>query len=269
MGKPSLDRYVKPCPRGTVLFQEGQPGDRMYVIQTGKVQIVKRVGEVRFPLASLGPGDCVGEMALLDGQPRSADALVSEDSTLLVIERATFEQLIRENGEVAVRIMRKLSERLREANRTIEGFVAQNGAMSAVHLLRELVGPGEGQWRTLPKDSSAQTLSEKAGLPLGEARSIWDRLRAAGVLDEADGVVRLAPDTAVDEYLAYLEAKQKYDPMTVRELAEVTGLAEEEVHRVVRRVLANRLPSNAAAGLVDSYQQYLTLKRRFEYPDRQ
>jgi phosphoglycerate kinase len=62
MGKETLDRYLKPCPQGTVLFQEGEPGDRMFVIQSGRVQIVKRVGDVRFPLASLGPGDCIGEM---------------------------------------------------------------------------------------------------------------------------------------------------------------------------------------------------------------
>ena len=269
MGNPSLDRYVKPFARGTVLFEEGQPGDRMYVIQSGRVQIIKRVGEMRFPLANLGPGDCVGEMALLDGQPRSADAVVDADGTLLVIERATFEQLLRDNGEIAVRIMRKLSERLREANRTIEGFLAQNGALFAVKMLRDMAPPGDG-FRELPAEAGPQALAAKAGLSLSEAKAAWDRLRFAGVIDEKDGRSRLAPNADVEDYLAYLEMKQKYDPMTVRELAEVTGLAEDEVHRVVRRVLANRLPAGPEQGqLIDSYQKYLTLKRRFEYPDRE
>ena len=265
MGKETLDRYLKPCPQGTVLFQEGEPGDRMFVIQTGRVQIVKRVGEVRFPLASLGPGDCIGEMALLDKQPRSADAVVLEDSALLVVEQGTFENLIRENGEVAVRIMRKLSERLREANRTIEGFLAQNGTLSAVKLLKGLAAPGTG-FRALPNDVSAQSVAAQAGMPPQEAEAVWKGLKSAGVLTGAEGQLRLAPDATLDDYLAYLDLKQKYDPMTVRELAEATGLSEDEVHRVVRRVLTNRLPGGG--GLVDSYQQFLALKRRFEYPER-
>lgn len=265
MGKETLDRYLKACAQGTVLFQEGEPGDRMFVIQTGRVQIVKRVGDVRFPLATLGPGDCIGEMALLDGQPRSADAIVAEDSNLLVVEQGTFENLIRENGEVAVRIMRKLSERLREANRTIEGFLAQNGTLSAVKLLRGLAGPGAG-FRPLPQGLSAQALAAQAGMPLKEAEAVWKGLRSAGVLAETQGALSLAPDATLDDYLVYLDLKQKYDPMTVRELAEATGLSEDEVHRVVRRVLTNRLPGGG--GLVDSYQQFLALKRRFEYPER-
>jgi CRP-like cAMP-binding protein len=266
MVKASLDRYLKPCPSGTILFQEGEPGDRMFVIQTGRVQIVKRVGDVRFPLADLGPGDCVGEMALLDGQPRSADAVAAEDSTLLVVERGTFETLIRENGEVAVRIMRKLSERLREANRAIEGFLAQNGTLSALRLLRGMAAGGPG-FRPLPPQATPHALAAQAGMPLSEAEAVWGRLKAAGVLAVVDGQTRLAPEGTLDDYLAYLDLKQKYDPMTVRELAEVTGLAEDEVHRLVRRVMSNRLPGGGG-GLVDSYQQFLALKRRFEYPER-
>lgn len=266
MGKNPSDRYLRSCPQGTILFEDGQPGDRMFVIQTGRVQIVKRIGDVRFPFASLGPGDCVGEMSLLDGQPRSADAIVTEDATLVEIERATFEQLVRDNGEVAVRIMRKLSERLRDANRTIEGFLARNGALVAVKMLQAMTPPGDGP-RALPPEATPQLLASRAGMPLNEASAVWERLKAAGVLSVDGERARLASSADVDAYVAYLELKQRYDPMTARELAEVTGLGEEEVHRVVRRLLSNRLVG-AASGLVDSYQQYLTLKRRFEYPDR-
>ena len=76
----------------------------------------------------------------------------------------------------------------------------------------------------------------------------------------------LAPEPVVEEYLSFLELKQRYDPLTVRELSEMTGLPEEEVHRVVRRVLSSRL--QLPGGLVDPYQQFLSLKKRFEYLDR-
>jgi CRP-like cAMP-binding protein len=269
MAKPSHDRFVKSCPCGTVLFREGDAGDRMFVIESGRVEVIKLVGDVRFVLATLGPGDSVGEMALLDRRPRFADAVVAEDCRLVVIDASTFDQLVRENGEVAVRIMRKLSERLREANLTIEGFLVQSGAATAVKALRDQAGPTTSErrgFRLLPQSSSPQSLAGLAGLALPEARAVWDRLHEAGLLKSSDGKVQLAPDAAVDDFLAYLELKQKYDPLMVQELAEVTGLGLEEAHGVVRRIFASRLPGTPG-GLVDSYQQYLALKRRFEYPD--
>jgi len=70
-----------------------------------------------------------------------------------------------------------------------------------------------------------------------------------------------------DRMLVIQAGRGQIVKMTVHELAEATGLAEDEVHRVVRRVLSNRLPGGGG-GLVDSYQQFLALKRRFEYPER-
>lgn len=270
MSSRNLDRYIQPFPKGTVLFQEGQPGDRMFVIQSGRVEIVKKIGGQTVVIAQLGPGDCVGEMAILDGQPRSADAVIAEDAQLVVLDRHTFEGLVRDHGEIAVRIMRKLSQRLREANKQLQNFLAENGALRAVELLRSLAGRQIGErFRPLPLGISPQTLAARAGLSVPEAQAVWSRLKAAGVLDDVGGEANLAPDKVVDDYLQYLELKHKYDPLTVRELADMTGLPEDEVHRVIRRVLMTRLEDDKdSGGLADSYQSFLTLKKRFEYLDR-
>jgi CRP-like cAMP-binding protein len=264
MPEKPLARYTRSYEKGAVLFEEGQAGDCMYVIQSGRVEIVKQLGAQRVTIAVLGAGDCVGEMAVLERQPRSAGAVIAEPAELVVLDRDTFESLVRENGEIAVRIMRKLSQRLREANRQIENFLVRSGAMRAVEWLRGIAGVGRaGNPRPLPEGTTAQTLASRAGLSLQEARTVWGRLRAAGVLDDAGEPATLAPEPVVDDYLAYLELKQTYDPLTARELAELTGLSEEEVHRVARRVLDRKLADSGP--LVDSYQQFLTLKRRFEY----
>ncbi len=264
MAQQPIERYTKPFPKGAVLFEEGQPGDCMYVIQSGQVEVSKRMGGQKLTLAVLGPGDCLGEMAILENQPRSADAVVSEAATMVVLDRKTFEMLVRENGEVAVRIMRKLSQRLREANRQIEGFLVHSGARRALELLRMMAPARGGQRRPLPAGLDAQVLAGRAGLAPSEAQTIWRRLKAAGIIDAATDPATLADDALIDDYLAYLELKQTYDPLTARELAEMTGLSEEEVHRVARRVLDKRL-ADAGSQLVDSYQQFLNLKRRFEY----
>src|ERR671937_3037557 len=72
-------------PKGTVIFVEGDPGTSLYVIETGHVKIVLTSPEGKeLVLAVRGPGEFFGDMALLDGQPRSADAIAAEDCHLLI-----------------------------------------------------------------------------------------------------------------------------------------------------------------------------------------
>src|SRR5437588_91851 len=105
----SLDQLVRPHPAGTVLFREGDKGDKMYVIRSGKVKIVKHIADSDITLAVLGTGEFFGEMALLEGLPRSAEATVAEDALLIEVEGPAFDTLVRKNGEIAVRLMRRLS----------------------------------------------------------------------------------------------------------------------------------------------------------------
>src|SRR5689334_370646 len=104
----ALSALTREYPTGAVLFEENDPGSRMFVIRSGKVRIFRRVGEAEIVLAFLGPGDFFGEMALLETLPRSATAQVVEPSRLVEVDAGTFEDMIRNNSEIAVRIMRKL-----------------------------------------------------------------------------------------------------------------------------------------------------------------
>ena len=114
-----FQRFGKEFKRGDVLFREGEPGKEMYVIQSGKVNITKTVRENAKILATLGAGEFFGEMSILNNKPRSAGAVVAEDAKLLVIDPKTFEAMIRGNVEIAVRLIKKLSDRLQEADEQI------------------------------------------------------------------------------------------------------------------------------------------------------
>jgi len=98
--------------KGTVLFREGEPGREMYIIQKGKVQVRKRVGQTEKVLAELGEGEFFGEMALLLGAERSATVEVIEDSRILVIQPETFESLLKSNVEIALKMLKKMAGRL-------------------------------------------------------------------------------------------------------------------------------------------------------------
>src|SRR6185503_1008906 len=99
-----FQKFGKEFPRGTFLFHEGDPGKEMFVLQAGKISISKKVRDVEKVLATLGPGEFFGEMAIISNKPRNASAEVVEDAKLLVIDPKTFEAMIRGNSEIAVRM---------------------------------------------------------------------------------------------------------------------------------------------------------------------
>ena len=106
---------------GSYVFREGETGDKLYLILSGKVRISRNLpGMGEEALAVLGPGESFGEMSLIDDTPRSADALVHEDARLLVITREAFEDLLFVHKDLAYEILwnfvKTLSGRLREAN---------------------------------------------------------------------------------------------------------------------------------------------------------
>jgi CRP-like cAMP-binding protein len=106
--------------RGDLLFREGDVGEQMFVIISGRVGIFKDVDGKRIELAQLEKGDFFGEMGLLDRLPRTASAEVLEDADLLVISPADFDEMLKKNTEIAVRIMRKYSQRLRGMLKVLE-----------------------------------------------------------------------------------------------------------------------------------------------------
>lgn len=121
MVKPSPDltdtarsRLLVVHEAGEMIFGEGEPGAEMYIIEEGEVEILKGIGPNQRRLALLEEGDFFGEMALLEGLDRSAAARAVTDCRLLPIDASTFGQMLRDFPEIAVRMMRKLSQRLRE-----------------------------------------------------------------------------------------------------------------------------------------------------------
>jgi hypothetical protein len=101
--------------RGETVYHEGEPGTMMYVIQSGAVELFRQVGQERVSYGLLEKGDFFGEMSLLlESQARTTSAQVIEDADLVEINSTLFDKMIRGNIEIAVRMMRKLSLRLRE-----------------------------------------------------------------------------------------------------------------------------------------------------------
>ena len=214
-----LERFGKFYPAGAVLFREGEPGFEMFAIHSGRVQLTKRMKERDAVLATLGPGDFFGEMAILNNRPRSATAVIALDAWLLVIDARTFEAMIRARAEIAVRMIKTLAARLEQANQQIELLLLKDTNHRVVLCLRNLAE------RTGTKISDGAsvfipvTLSSLAGrvalseaevadvlARLGEARLIRGAVEAGF---EEEGYVIPEVGRLVD-FLEFLELKDRF-----------------------------------------------------------
>jgi uncharacterized membrane protein len=111
----------------STIFRAGESGDSLCLIESGRVRVsvVDEEGQL-VVLAELGAGDFFGEMALIDGKPRSADATVIEDARLAVLSRKDFLTFVRGNPDVAIEMISAVSHRLRRTDELLRQRVARN-----------------------------------------------------------------------------------------------------------------------------------------------
>jgi CRP-like cAMP-binding protein len=110
----ALDEAPLAVAPGSVIFSAGDTGREMYVVRTGSVDL--KIGDTL--LESVGPGGILGELALVDPAPRSASAVAGPDCTLVRIDQAAFDDLVRRVPGLALEVMRVMARRLRKANPT-------------------------------------------------------------------------------------------------------------------------------------------------------
>jgi CRP-like cAMP-binding protein len=117
----ALSRKLK---KGTVLFRKGDAGSKLYAVCAGAVRISSTSEQGSDAILNLIiPGDIFGEIAFLDRGPRTADAIVVENSEVMVIERHDFMQLLREYPEVSMRLIEILCSRLRRTSEQVEDII--------------------------------------------------------------------------------------------------------------------------------------------------
>jgi CRP-like cAMP-binding protein len=118
--KSPFERYLVMHPMGDIIFSEGEIGTEMYIVQSGTVELLKDIGGETRVLATLEKGDFFGEMSVLEDVPRTASARAKTEVELVRINGATFDAMLKSNTEIAVRMMRKLSRRVREITAMLE-----------------------------------------------------------------------------------------------------------------------------------------------------
>jgi CRP/FNR family cyclic AMP-dependent transcriptional regulator len=139
---------------GMFLFRTGDEGDAMYLIEHGKVRICVRATDGHeVTLTELERGDFFGEMALLNGQHRSADAIVAEDARLAMLSREHFLSFVRSNPNVALEMLTALANRLRHTDELLRHSATRNvNVEEAAHLTladraADIIAEFGGSWK--------------------------------------------------------------------------------------------------------------------------
>lgn len=119
-----LERLGRAYRDGEYIVREGEIGNCLFVIQSGKVEVVRRSGDKEFSLAVLGPGDFFGEMALFDREVRSASVRALGEVWALTLERKSFLRHIRQDPSLAFRLLERMARRLRDLDERFVGMGA-------------------------------------------------------------------------------------------------------------------------------------------------
>ncbi|MFH1811786.1 MAG: Crp/Fnr family transcriptional regulator [Pseudomonadota bacterium] len=253
--RASLTRHFG---QGDIIFREGEDGREMLVVRKGRVRIFRKTGDSELTLAELGPGESFGEMSILDQTTRSATAMALEETDLVVVEEHAFENMLKERPDIAVRLLKKLSARLREANRQIQLLTVHGSAARVVETLR-LWSQGRGEGEVLLTGVTPDELWRAAGTRREVFGEILHKLGEVGIARFSGDGLHIQWPQGLDDYLEYLDLKRSFDPATSQELAALRQLgtpvqasqadAEKPVHDEKRE---------------DPYARFLQLKERFE-----
>jgi CRP-like cAMP-binding protein len=211
MSDPLFARFGREYQPGEVLFREGESGEVMFVIQSGAVRITKEVGGEAKSLAVLGPGEFLGEMAILNGKPRTATATVVETTRCLVIEAKTLESMVARNAEIALRLIKKLAKRLDSADTLVEILMHRDPkARVMLALARHADAFGEPTAEGIRIRTTPEDIAREVGVDLSVAEEVMARLRRLRLVTEEPGAVIVADVGRLQDFLEFLEMPQKF-----------------------------------------------------------
>jgi uncharacterized membrane protein len=144
----------KIVPQNTALFHQGDKGNAMYLIESGRVRIsIRDEDEHELTLAELAQGDFFGEMSIIDGRQRSADARVLEEARLAVLSRDDFLRFVRTKSDVALEMLSALTDRLRRTDELLRSRVSRNAneeeraRLTLADRAADLIAEFGGSWK--------------------------------------------------------------------------------------------------------------------------
>jgi CRP-like cAMP-binding protein len=195
-----LEHFGRRYAAGEVVFREGEHGKEVFILQEGRVRVLKRVRLVERSLQILRPGDLFGEGALLPGTPRTSSAVALSDVVVLALDPETFGALLQGSAAVAMRLVQQLVRRLRDAEDQIENMMLRDNQSKIVNALLKLASESGRTTGSVQVPVSPLELSSRSGLDVDTVKRGVLQLREAQyirivdekvVIDDLDALRRL------------------------------------------------------------------------------
>lgn len=211
MGENSkIERVLKD---GEVLFREGEVGDEMYLIKSGKIKIVQKIGDEMKVLAVLSEGDFFGEMALIDGSPRSATAIAEGDTELITFDKVAFRKKIGEEPLIEY-IITELSKRLRRADEQIKFLMIKGDEKRLIAFLimkaqEEGIKQPDGSY-LINIDFKYENIAPIVGMGVDKLKRLIENLEKSNLVKIFNDKIIITNLTNLEEYLKYVSLKEKY-----------------------------------------------------------
>lgn len=200
------EQFELSLPGGATVFRQGDPGGSLYVIRAGRVRVLKESNGRRRMVTTLGPGDFFGELAVVTGQARTATVEVLEDAELLRVPADKLEEMISSRGEVAIRLIRHLAERLDGANRFIDLLLENDLTARVILSIRASLDAAEA---SAAPDITEADLALRLGVEKNEIRGALRRLVRVGVLEVSSGFVLVKNGARLEEFLEFIRNSGK------------------------------------------------------------
>ena len=214
-GPETFEKFAKVFRQGEVIFKQGDPGEHMYIIQSGKVEVYLSSPKGDQTLAYYGPGDFFGEMAIIDKASRSANCRAAEETRLILLDERTFDLHVQSNPAIVRKILKNMSNRLRDTNNKLSNLLIKdvnrrvaNRILLACHQ-HGVKGPsgitfdmpfGEAE---IAKDVGLQDETSKV-------HEVLEKLKTSKIIDVVGGKVVVLSVENLDKFIQYLAMKEEF-----------------------------------------------------------
>ena len=177
--------------RGALIISDGDPADALYVVINDRVKVFLGSDDGKeVVLTILGPGESFGEIALLDEEPRSASVAAMEKTTVLVIRRDRFLELLRENSDLSWAMIRSLSHLVRRLTGSVQSLALNDVYRRIVEILEQR-GVFEGEVRVINERLTHQLLADMVGASREMVSRIMSDLVKGGYLTVSRDQIRI------------------------------------------------------------------------------
>jgi CRP/FNR family transcriptional regulator, cyclic AMP receptor protein len=174
MDLSSFQRFARTFQKDEIIFSEYEPGDNFYLIQQGRVQISKIMGDIEKTLDVLQPPEIFGEMAILEEAPRSATAVALDTVKALEFNRANFEVLMMGNPQIAIRLLKLFTKRIYDQKRRfmVLKLDEPQARVADVFLMLNESNPQPGEGASREFRASLDDIAHWAGMSVEAAREV-------------------------------------------------------------------------------------------------